>query len=659
MTTQPLSAADHDYAQYRQLRTQLAEHIAAVAAVAHQLGLFARSQHLLEVQQRLLDSRFRLMVLGEFKRGKSTLVNALLGEAVLPMKVAPCTGRITEIRYGDPASAWRWSGAPGEAPTPVALSEIRDHITIRSGEPAEAPAVDEPTPRIELRYPLPLLADGIELVDSPGLNEHAVRTALALEDLPRADAVLLVLSCEQQLGHTERMFLEQNLPVGADGRLANVFFLWNRYDAIADDPIEVAALTQLSDEVLRPRVSGDAKIFCVSARDALVGRVRGEPARVEASGFLAFETELARFLTLERGRVKLVGPLHSARAAIDELRTSVLPERERLLRAPVDALAARIDDLGPRLAGVRQQRAELIRLLGLRRTALARRLRVLLGMFGRSIHDQLPATIDRVHVQWAGAAWNRNAVVTALGEWLQAWLAEEAATFERTHLQPLLAQEAQELDRLLEDRLTDLLAELDALRAGFVPQVDGATPSLGPELSATERVLSAVGGFVMGGPGGAVEGATFGWRNVVGGLPVYLSVGLVLALTGASLPVALGVVTGVGVFRTWLGGKDAAERLRDEVHAGFTAAFDQELGRMAARVEGEVSRRYQHLIDTVDEATRVVIVELEEELAAVHARHAEGARVLAEGRDALAAHDQALGHTAAALEAIARRIAAP
>ncbi len=659
MTTQPISAADHDYAQYRMLRTELADHIAEVASVAHQLGLHARSQHLLDVQQRLLDSRFRLMVLGEFKRGKSTLVNALLGEAVLPMKVAPCTGRITEIRYGDPASAWRWSGAPGESPKPLALSEIRDHITIGSGASAETPPGDGPTPRIELRYPLPLLADGIELVDSPGLNEHAVRTALALEDLPRADAVLLVLSCEQQLGHTERMFLEQHLPVGHDGRLANVFFLWNRFDAIADDPVEVEALTQLSDAVLQPRVSGGARIFCVSARDALVGRVRGEHARIEASRFLAFEAELARFLTVERGRVKLVGPLHAARGAVEDLRATVLPERERLLRAPVEALEARIEDLGPRLAGVRQQRAELVRLLGVRRTALARRLRVLLGMFGRSIHDQLPATIDRVHVQWAGATWNRNAVVTALGEWLQAWLAEEAATFERTHLRPLLEQEAQELDRLLEDRLTDLLAELDALRAGFMPQVEGAAPSLAPELSATERVLSAVGGFVMGGPGGAVEGATFGWRNVVGGLPVYLSVGLVLALTGASLPVALGVVTGLGVFRTWLGGKGAAERLRDEVHAGFSEAFDKELGRMAERVEGEVSNRYQHLIDTVDEATRMVIVELEEELSAVQTRHAEGARVLAEGLAALAANAQTLERLTDALGAISRRIAAP
>ena len=650
--------AQADYDRFRVLRDDLIAVVRGLSSVASDLGLADRAARLDQVEQRLVDSRFRLMVLGEFKRGKSTLVNALLGAPVLPTKVAPCTAMITVVKHGQTAAGWLLPADPTAEPIPVPLDQIRDHITIAldDDEPVEAVLPSEGVPRFELHHPLPLLENGVELVDSPGLNEHATRTALALEDLPRADAVVLVLSCEQQLGHTERAFIDRQLVPGPDGALSNVFFVWNRFDAIADDPHEVSALEALTDAVLTPRLGGRSRVFYLSGRDALHGRVKGDAARLAGSGLLAFEAELARFLTVERGRAKLLGPLQMADGALVDLRERVLPEREAMLRAPVDALLAKLDELEPGLESVRQRRHALVATLGTRRDALSRRLRVLLGMFGSRIRDGVPHAIDRVQVQWTGATWNRATVVEALGDYLQEWLEREAARFEDEEVRPALEREARELDALLEERLTDILRELDALRRELRPRLDDASAERDSDLSATERVLSALGGFVMGGPGGAVEGATFGWRNVVGGLPVYLSVGLALALTGVSLPVALSVVTGVGVLRTWLTGKDAAERLRDEVERGFVDAFDREVARMTARVEAEVSGRYQRLVDAVDEATGAIIVELEEELAEVRRRHTKGADALAQGLAALATQQQRLEGLDARLRAVRARL---
>jgi hypothetical protein len=56
-----------------------------------------RARQLLDSRANLLQDAFRLMVVGEFKRGKSTLVNSLLGKDVLPARVAPCTAIITEV----------------------------------------------------------------------------------------------------------------------------------------------------------------------------------------------------------------------------------------------------------------------------------------------------------------------------------------------------------------------------------------------------------------------------------------------------------------------------------------------------------------------------------------------------------------------------------
>jgi len=648
--------AREDYDRFRATREDLSTVVAHLSTVARALGLSERAAHLAGVQARLDDSRFRLMVLGEFKRGKSTLVNALLGAPVLPTRVAPCTGMITVVKHG-PVPAARLVPPDGE-PVDIPLDRIRHHITIALDDdtPHDTPAPTHGVPRIELSHPLPLLEHGVELVDSPGLNEHATRTALALEDLPRADAVVLVLSCEQQLGHTERAFIDRQLVAGPDGALSNVFFVWNRFDAIASDPAEVAALDALTNDVLTPRLGGRERVFRLSARDALLGRVKDDPKRLAGSGLVELETALARFLTVERGRVKLLGPSQAAASTLSDLRERVIPEREALLRAPVDALVARLDALEPRLEGVRQQRKALVAALEARRTALARRLRVLLGMFGERIREGLPQTIDKVQVQWAGAAWNRNTVVDGLGDYLQEWLEGEAARFEDQQVRPTLEREARELDALLEDRLSDILGELDALRTELRPRLDGGPEPTRPDLSATERVLSALGGFVMGGPGGAVEGATFGWRNVVGGLPVYLSVGLALALTGVSLPVALSVVTGVGVLRTWLTGKGAAERLREDVQKGFSDAFDRELAQMALRVEAEVTARYQRLVDAVDAATGAVIAELEEELAEVRRQHADGQTALAEGLAALAEHRATLTHLEGQLASVHGRM---
>ena len=649
-------SAHDDYVRYRALRRQLVDVLDGVGHVAEELSLSARATHIGSVRDRLENTCFRLMVLGEFKRGKSTLVNAMLGATVLPTRVAPCTGMITVVRYGDPPSARLLPAEEGADPVPVPLDRIRDHITISYDDVDDMDdgKVRPPasTARFELSYPLPLLADGVELVDSPGLNEHAVRTALALEDLPRADAVVLVLSCEQQLGHTERGFIEQQLVPGPDGGLSNVFFVWNRFDTIADDPAEVAALDALTESVLAPCLGRDrARVFKVSARDALLGRVQEQPDRLAESGLPDFEAALARFLTRNRARAKMLGPSQAAAAAITDLLHSVLPEREAVLRAPVTQLEARLEELMPRLVQVRQRREALVRALEARRLALARRLRVKLGMFGAQVHDGLPEAIDRVQVQWAGAAWNRRGVLDALREYLSTWLDAEATRFERDHIRPTLEHEAQELDLLLEEQLGDLLSELDDMRSELVPRMS-ADKEGGPDMSATERVLSALGGFVMGGPGGAVEGATFGWRNVVGGLPVYLGVGVALALSGASLPIALSVVTGVGVLRTWLTGKGTAERLRDDVLAGFQQAFDRELGTMSTRVEDEVSARYQRLIDAVDAATEAVIVELEEELADVRRRHIDGRQTLDAGLAELARHRARLDTLAAQLAAV-------
>ena len=89
------------FGDYLALRARLAAAMSELEGALSALGAGDRARHLAEARQHLTSDAFRLMVVGEFKRGKSTLINALLGQDVLPAKLAPCTAVITEVKHGD------------------------------------------------------------------------------------------------------------------------------------------------------------------------------------------------------------------------------------------------------------------------------------------------------------------------------------------------------------------------------------------------------------------------------------------------------------------------------------------------------------------------------------------------------------------------------
>ena len=87
------------YKDYRNARQKAVDTIAGVEEQLRILGGSAKAKILKVARNRLLSNDFRIIFCGEFKRGKSTLINAMLGNKVLPMKVAPCTGVITEVKF--------------------------------------------------------------------------------------------------------------------------------------------------------------------------------------------------------------------------------------------------------------------------------------------------------------------------------------------------------------------------------------------------------------------------------------------------------------------------------------------------------------------------------------------------------------------------------
>jgi len=233
---------------------------------------------------RRLDSNlFNLCVMGEFKRGKSSLINALIGADVAPVGVVPLTAIATVLEYGE-ARAVRVLFRDGSE-RQAELSELWGFAT-EKGNPNNQKGVAE----VRITWPSAWLKSGVRLIDTPGIGSvYQHNAAVTYELLPRADAVLLVLSVDQPVGQAEYDFLKQ-----VKEYAGRVFILLNKADLLGQhelDESQAFAAKVIAEAMQRPKT-----LFPVSARLALEARRSGSLERLAQSRLPAFNEELERFL---------------------------------------------------------------------------------------------------------------------------------------------------------------------------------------------------------------------------------------------------------------------------------------------------------------------------------------------------------------------------
>ena len=191
-----------------------------------------RRQHLMEY---LSVNRFRLAVLGEFKRGKSTLINAIGGlPDLMPSDILACTSALTELRHGEePRFEVNYDGPLGDF-RPGTKTEFQKGAGAASSPEAEAQKKEAKTkvvPYWRVLLPSPFLKGScISLIDSPGLGEDAARDAMARAEAERADAAIIVLDIGQ-LGST----LEMDLVGRMKGRASDLILVVNKADTVGKE----------------------------------------------------------------------------------------------------------------------------------------------------------------------------------------------------------------------------------------------------------------------------------------------------------------------------------------------------------------------------------------------------------------------------------------
>ncbi|QLE57006.1 dynamin family protein [Nostoc sp. TCL26-01] len=315
---------------------------------------------------------FRLLVLGDMKRGKSTFLNALIGENLLPSDVNPCTAVLTVLRYGAEKTVTIHFN-DGKSPQTLDFQSFKYKYTI---DPSEAKKLEQEKkqafPDVDyaiVEYPLSFLEKGIEIVDSPGLNDTEARNELSLGYVNNCHAILFVMRASQPCTLGERRYLENYIK----GRGLSVFFLVNAWDQVKeslidpDDAEELKASENRLRQVFRANLSEycfvdgqdiyDERVFELSSIQALRRRLKDSHADLSGTGFPEFMGALNTFLTRERAIAELRQVRTLSRQAVNHTREAIA-RRIPLLDQDVNELKKRIDSVEPefnKLTNIRDQ----------------------------------------------------------------------------------------------------------------------------------------------------------------------------------------------------------------------------------------------------------------------------------------------------------------
>lgn len=350
-----------DFTLYNEKKAALQGCYSSTLTLLKDLKLKKAYSRLQEDAEHLEDERFNMVVIGEFSRGKSTFVNAMLGKNILPSSKEPTTNIISKIVYGD-VPQYKLFYKDGKSQV---ISEEEFNLIKAQSEHKQENFVKlkniisklkhEPTQidfsnvsYAEISYPLSFCKNQVDVIDTPGTNDLNVgRLEITYNYLRQADAAILMMSATQPLTMSEKTFLLEQV-IG--NNIRDIFIVVTYRDEVIGE--EERVIKHILDNLADVQ-DFSQRIFIVNGRGAWLyrqmengGKLTAKqmltcPASLEETGILEFEEALGVFLSEEKGNAKLKKYVSRCNMA--------LKDAERDVRIKKEGLSHSLDDLQERL----------------------------------------------------------------------------------------------------------------------------------------------------------------------------------------------------------------------------------------------------------------------------------------------------------------------
>lgn len=277
-----------------------------------------------EAQKRLLEGKLLVVVCGEFKEGKSSLINALLKEAnddLFPVDADIATGIVSTIAYGEREQITVILGKPGkEKKEKIQRQEIGNYANekFNKGNKRQARMLVIESPNQKLK-------DGLVLVDTPGVGGlNTQHTGITYSFIPEADAILFVSDVKNPLSEDELKFLKFIVD-RCPNVISNVIFVVTKIDSKADYQTIVANNREKLAQALQ-RPGNEIPIVPVSSHNYLDYLKHEDEEDLEDSNFIALESELGKLLTQEKGYILLIRALGELGPALRDMKMPIQAE---------------------------------------------------------------------------------------------------------------------------------------------------------------------------------------------------------------------------------------------------------------------------------------------------------------------------------------------
>jgi GTPase len=366
MKNMPEQTSFSSFTGYKQMVMELTANLRKLREYSQTLDLKGNVDSIDSVIKRLEEDSFSVAIIGEFNRGKSTLINALLGKPILPMDVLPTTATLNKITYSiTPFVKITYKDGRTEEVEVEKLSEYVTKLT-KDGE-KKAREIKEAT----VYYPINYCKNGVTIIDTPGLNDDAAMSEVTMSVLPQIDAALMVIMAQSPFSESERDFLESKVITSDLGR---ILFVVTGIDLLDEEDVErvlnnitarieehvmaKAAKTMGADskefQAYKQKI-GKVRVYGLSAKMALKAKASGNQEKLEQSCFPAFENALERFLTEDRGAVMLSVPVNKIRTASVEIFKTV-GLRESALKMRKEEFDEKYSQAMDEIETIREQR---------------------------------------------------------------------------------------------------------------------------------------------------------------------------------------------------------------------------------------------------------------------------------------------------------------
>ena len=301
-------------------------------------------QRWLKDTQRLCETlesrRFRVAVVGEFNRGKTSFVNALLGKEILPADLMPATAAINRITYGDTPSAY--IALKNGQRKSVGIAELAEYITKLSASSTEnARRIDEAV----VQFPSLFCRNGVDLIDTPGMNDEEAMNQVTVSRLEDIDLAIIAVDASMPFSMTECAFTVQLLE---SPQVCQIVLVVTKIDTIPrreQQKLVDFMANRVREDVKRlleqsrspggpimqkyHAIFDNLYIFAVSSLDALDALARNDMELFEKSGFRRLNDELPQIIMSSQNNNVILNSERVLSGLIRQYRDWILSQQER------------------------------------------------------------------------------------------------------------------------------------------------------------------------------------------------------------------------------------------------------------------------------------------------------------------------------------------